>query len=97
MSTVNVQAVTSTPAPATQNGAAPPAKLKTAAQAFEAIFMRELLKSARDAKLGDDIFGSKATDNFQEMADAQYADIMAKQGQFGIAQMLVKQFQGKGG
>jgi peptidoglycan hydrolase FlgJ len=72
------------------------ADLKAAAQKFEAVFLRELIGSMRKAKLAEDVFGSSATDSFREMADARTADSMAGLGQFGIANMLEKQFSHKG-
>jgi Rod binding domain-containing protein len=38
------------------------------------------------------MFGSQATDQFRDMADANLADSMSHQGMFGIAQMLLAQF-----
>lgn len=88
----------SAPAPA----AAPPGSsgggdggLRKAAEAFEAVILRQLMSSMRQAKLGDDIFGSSATDNFREMADAKTADSMAALRQFGIADMVEAQLKGR--
>jgi flagellar protein FlgJ len=68
-------------------------KLVKAAQAFEAVFMRQMIGSMRQAKLGDDLFGSDATEQFREMQDAQVADNMvADGGGLGVAAMLIKQF-----
>jgi flagellar protein FlgJ len=67
------------------------AQLKSAAQAFEAVFLRQMIGSMRQAKLGEDLFGSQATDQFREMGDARLADQMAKEGGFGIAEMMLKQ------
>ena len=68
--------------------------LRKAAEAFEAVILRQLMASMRQAKLGDDIFGSSATDNFREMADAKTADSIAAMRQFGIADMVERQFRG---
>jgi flagellar protein FlgJ len=68
-------------------------ELRQAAQAFEAVFVRQLLGSMRSAKLADDMFGSQATDQFRDMADARLADTMSQRGTFGIADMLVAQFE----
>jgi flagellar protein FlgJ len=68
------------------------AKLKKAAHAFEAVFLRQMIGSMRSAGLGDGIFDSEATQQFQEMSDAKTADVMAEKGAFGIADMLVKQY-----
>jgi peptidoglycan hydrolase FlgJ len=66
--------------------------LRTAAEKFEAVFLRELIGSMRKAKLAEEVFGSSATESFREMADARTADTMAGLGQFGIASLLEKQF-----
>jgi flagellar protein FlgJ len=71
------------------------AELRKAAEAFEAVFLRQLIGSMRQAKLGNELFGSAATDQFRELADGRLADDMAKQGSFGIAELLLQQF-GKG-
>ena len=68
------------------------AKLKKAAHAFEAVFLRQMIGSMRSAGLGDGIFDSTATQQFQEMSDAKTADVMAEKGALGIADMLVKQY-----
>ncbi|MEP6786110.1 MAG: rod-binding protein [Sphingomonadales bacterium] len=65
--------------------------LKAAAQRFEAVFLREVISTMRKGKLADEMFGSSATDNFREMADAHTADAMAKMGAFGIANLVEKQ------
>lgn len=69
--------------------------LAQAAKAFEAIFMRQMISSMRSASLGDDLFGSSAGDQFRDMSDARVADNMAEGGGLGIAQMLLKQFEGR--
>jgi len=68
-------------------------ELRTAAQAFEAVFLRQVIGSMRQARLADDPFGSQATEQFRDMADARLADEMSHQGSFGIAQMLLAQFE----
>ena len=82
-----------TPAPGGEANAQRRQELRQAAQAFEAVFVRQLLGSMRSAKLADDMFGSQATDQFRDMADARLADTMSQRGTFGIADMLVAQFQ----
>lgn len=67
------------------------AELKKAAQAFEAVFLRQMIGSMRQASFGDDLFGSEATSQFREMSDARLADSMAEKGAFGIAEMLIGQ------
>jgi flagellar protein FlgJ len=67
-------------------------QLKTVANKFEAVFLRQILSSARQSKLGEDLMGSDATDQFRDMQDARLADDMAAKGVFGVADLLVKQF-----
>jgi len=71
-------------------------KLKAAAKQFEAVFTRQMLKSMRDAKLSDDdLFGSDASDQFREMQDSNFADQLSGKGAFGIADLLIKQFEAR--
>ena len=70
------------------------AELRKAAEAFEAVFLRQVIGSMRQAKLADDLFGSAATDQFRDLADGKLADSMADQGSFGIADLLLQQFGG---
>jgi peptidoglycan hydrolase FlgJ len=76
--------------------ATPAAKpdLKAAAQRFEAVFLREMIATMRKGALSEDIFGSAATDNFRELADASTADAMAKRGAFGIVSLVERQLGG---
>jgi flagellar protein FlgJ len=70
-------------------------ELRKAAEAFEAIILRQMMASMRNAKLGDEIFGSSATENFREMADARIADNIAGMRQFGIADLVEKRLAQK--
>jgi flagellar protein FlgJ len=75
------------------DSAQPNDDIRKAAESFEAIILRQLLGSMRKAKLSDDVFGSSATENFREMADAKTADTMAGLRQFGIADMVERQLR----
>lgn len=83
--------------PVSSSATAKPADpaLRKAAEAFEAVILREMMATMRKAKLGDDIFGSSATDNFREIADARLSDSMAALRQFGIADLVERQLSGK--
>lgn len=85
---LSFNAAASVPAGAAGDSAA----LRKAAEAFEAVILRQMLASMRQTKLGDDIFGSSATDTFREMGDARLADSIAAMRQFGIADMVERQF-----
>ena len=72
-----------------------PADLKAAAEQFEALFVQQLLKQARSAKLADDILGSEAGDTYTEMLDQERAKQLSKQMSLGIAEALVNQFSNR--
>jgi peptidoglycan hydrolase FlgJ len=63
--------------------------IRETAQQFEAIFLRQMIASMRSPSLGNDLFGSDASNQFRDMSDARLANSMA--GQFGIARLLEKQ------
>ena len=87
-----------TAAPASQPQASPKSEqLKAAAKAFEAVFLRQMIGSMRQASLGEDIMGGRAAEQFRDMSDSKLADSMAQTGGFGIAELLLKQFDGMGG
>ncbi len=71
-------------------------QLKAAAQAFEAVFLRQMIGSMRQANLAEDdlLGGGRAGEQFRDMQDAKLADNMADKGSFGIAELLLKQFGG---
>lgn len=64
------------------------AKLSGAAKEFEAIFVRQMLSSARQAGFGDELFGSGAVDTFREMQDSKIADMVAQTGTLGLAKQI---------
>ena len=71
-----------------------PADLQAAAEQFEALFIHQLLKQARSAKLADDILGSEAGDTYTEMLDQERAKQLSAKISLGIADALVLQFAG---
>lgn len=66
-------------------------KLAAAAQQFEAIFVRQMLASARQASFGESLFGGQAMDTFRTMQDENFADLAAKSGSFGLASQIEAQ------
>ncbi len=68
------------------------AALRKAAQGFEAMFLRQMLSTARSTDLGgDDLFGKKQDDTFTQMRDERFAEIAAKAGTLGLATRLEAQ------
>lgn len=63
--------------------------LEAAGQRFEAVFTGMMLKSMRQAKLGDGLFDSKAEDEFRDMQDQQLAQSMAVHAPMGIGKAMV--------
>lgn len=79
-------------APANTPAAKKRAEMQQAAQAFESVFLRQMIGSMRQAKLGEDLFSSRATDEFRDMSDAKVAENMSANGGVGIARLLMQQF-----
>lgn len=69
--------------------AAAPKEAKVAAQ-FEALIVRSVLQSARNAKLGDDGLGSTG-DNVRDLVDTVRAEAIAKAAPLGVAQLLARE------
>ena len=67
--------------------------LEQVAQEFESIFVHQMLKSTRSAKLADGIFNSEAEETYQTLLDQEYSKTLAKSHNFGIAEALVRQFE----
>jgi len=73
------------------------AKIAQVAKQFEAIFIRQMLASARKTSLdnggenGQGLFSSQAADTFRDQQDSHFADIAANKGTFGMARMIEKQ------
>ena len=72
------------------------ADLREVAEQFEAIFINQILKQARETKLADDLFGSSATATYEELLDTQTSENIASHVKLGIADALVRQFSRDG-
>ena len=71
------------------------AALREAANQFEAIFLQTMLKSMRDASMGDPIFGnSNASETYQDLFDKQMAVEISGGPGLGFADLLVRQLGG---
>ena len=71
-------------------------ELREAAKGFEAVFVRQMIGAMRAAHLAEDPLESEATGQFRSMMDARLADGVAAKGRLGIAEMLLRQFEGPG-
>ena len=69
----------------------PQASLKQVAKQFEGIFIQMMMKSMRDASMGDEIFDSDQSKLYRDMFDKQVALDMANSKGIGIADSLVRQ------
>ena len=65
------------------------------ADQFEAIFLENLLKQARESKLSDGLFDTNADDNFVEMFDKELANTSSKLVDIGIAEAIIRQMSSK--
>jgi len=72
----------------------PEATLKQVAKHFESLYLNMMLKSMRQASLGDPIFDSNSGSLYRDMYDNQVALQMSEHNGMGIADMLVKQLSG---
>lgn len=84
-------------APAPRSAAPAPSarqdSLREAARQFEAIFVRQLLATARAADFGTgaDLFGGAGEETFAEMRDAHFADLAAGSDMIGLARAIEAQ------
>lgn len=77
---------------ATATLATPREDLREAAQAFEAIFVRQMLASARASDFGgNELFGGPGLEQFTAMRDEHFAEIASQQGTFGLAASIERQ------
>ncbi|RLA06238.1 MAG: flagellar assembly peptidoglycan hydrolase FlgJ [Gammaproteobacteria bacterium] len=71
-----------------------PEAMVAVAQQFETLFVGMLLKSMREASLGEDtLFGSSAQETYQGMFDQQLAIQTAGRGVLGISKLMLQQLQ----
>ena len=70
------------------------AKLREAANEFEAIFLQQMLKTMRKTSLESDfIKKSEGEKMFRSMLDEQYAILSAKSGRLGLGEMIFQQLR----
>lgn len=73
----------------------PNASLKQVAKQFEGIFIGMMLKSMREASMGDPIFDSNQSEMYRDMFDKQLSLDMANGKGIGFADALVRQLGGR--
>jgi flagellar protein FlgJ len=86
----DLQGLSQLRADARQDAHAPQTLRKVATQ-FEALFLQNLLKSMRSAKLGEDMLGSNEQDHYWSLFDSQISLKLAEGRGVGIADLLVRQ------
>lgn len=73
--------------------------LDQASKAFETLFMQMIMKSMREAQLGEGLLDSEEAKPFQSMLDSAYAELMSKNMRLGLAESISRQLSpsiGKG-
>jgi peptidoglycan hydrolase FlgJ len=68
-----------------------PETLREVAGQFEALFIQMMLKSMRDASLGEGLMDSEHVKTYQTMFDQQIALDLSKRSKLGLADMMVRQ------
>lgn len=68
-----------------------PDTLRKVAGQFEALFIQMMLKSMRDASLGEGLMDGDHVKTYQSMFDQQIALDLSKGGSLGLADMMVRQ------
>ncbi len=65
--------------------------LRTVAEQFESLFLGMMVKSMRDASIGDQLFDSNAQNTYLEMYDKELSMSLSSQGGIGLADTIVRQ------
>ena len=73
------------------------ARLRQAAEGFEALFLQQMMKTARSASLGEGILSSSGGDTMQSMLDQKLTETSAGRSNLGIASALYAQFSAAAG
>lgn len=65
-----------------------PTKAAGAAEQFEALLLGQMLRSAHETSEGDD--ADSSSDTMFDVANQQFAQLLARNGGVGMAKMIVK-------
>ena len=79
-----------------ESGKNDPETLRKVAGQFEALFIQMMLKSMRDASLGEGMMDSEHVKTYQSMFDQQIALDLSKSSSLGLADMMVRQLSPRG-
>ena len=66
-----------------------PAKIHDAAQQFESVLIEQMLKTARESGSGEWFGTDQASEPLAEMAEQQFAQLLASNGGLGLAKLVV--------
>ncbi len=88
--TADVVAARTEPAPADQGAA-----LREAAESFEMMFIAEMLKAAKVGETDGPFTGGFGEEAFRSFLVREYADAVAEQGGFGLAEQIYRELQQK--
>ncbi len=69
--------------------------LKKIGEEFEAIFVVQMLKQARDSQLSEGLFDSKAQDSYLSLLDQERAREIASKIDFGISDAIARTYSEK--
>ena len=92
---LNLHSTTITQIQTAKDNSAVDKDLYKVADQFEAIFIENLLKQARESKLSDGLFDNNQDDNFVEMFDKELANTSSKCVDIGIADTIIRQMSVK--
>ena len=74
------------------NGQESKDELQAVAEQFEAIFVEQLLKAARQSTLADGLFDNVEVETYRDMLDKEYAKRIATNTSLGIASAIEAKF-----
>ena len=69
--------------------------MRQVAGQFESLFVNMMLKSMRQASLGDGVFDSSQSDMYRDMADQQLAMDLSSRGGLGLQDVILRQLGGE--
>jgi flagellar protein FlgJ len=71
-----------------------PETMRQVAGQFESLFINMMLKSMRQASLGDGMFDSSQSDMYRDIADQQMAMDLSTRGGLGLQEVILRQLTG---